>query len=46
MYFLIVHVRVHGYLAKTFFKKRLFWFDSRNSHYISVSSYHSRGIGR
>nr|DAK75478.1 MAG TPA: hypothetical protein [Caudoviricetes sp.] len=31
MYFLIVHVRVHGYLAKTFFKKRLFWFDSRNS---------------
>lgn len=23
MYFLIVHVRVHGYLAKTFFKKSL-----------------------
>nr|DAJ84088.1 MAG TPA: hypothetical protein [Caudoviricetes sp.] len=31
---------------KPFSKNHLFWFDSSNSHYISVSSYHSRGIGR
>nr|DAD87443.1 MAG TPA: hypothetical protein [Siphoviridae sp. cthrK8] len=49
--FLCCHVDLNllAYIMiKIFFKKscNLFRFDSGISHYISVSSYHGRGIGR